>query len=66
MWVFLGFPVGGLEGWNGGPQTSPMHGPLQTPYWGRLGGGQAFGPPFHPVDFPKGNPEEYPYFPSIG
>ena len=32
----------------------------------RLGGGQAFGPPFHPVDFPKGNPEEYPYFPSIG
>ena len=59
MWVFLGFPVGGLEGWSGGPQTSPIGG-------GWWGGGQAFGPPFHPVDFPRGNPEEYPYFPSIG
>ena len=28
MWVFLGFPVGGLEGWNGGPQTSPIGGYL--------------------------------------
>ena len=28
MWVFLGFPVGGLEGWSGGPQTSPIGGVL--------------------------------------
>ena len=28
MWVFLGFPVGGLEGWSGGPQTSPIEGVL--------------------------------------
>ena len=26
MWVFLGLPVGGLEGWSGGPQTSPIGG----------------------------------------
>ena len=28
MWVFLGLPVGGLEGLSGGPQTSPIGGVL--------------------------------------
>ena len=29
-------------------------------------GGQVLGLPFHPSDFPSGNPSENPYLPSIG
>ena len=46
-----GFSEGKLEGLNGRLQAR--------------GGGQAFGLPFYPGDFPVGNPERNSYPPNI-
>ena len=44
-------------------QRDGMGGRRPAPQWG---GGQAISLPFHPDDFPEGNPKENPYFPDSG
>ena len=54
VWVFQRTPEGKSEGWNGMPKACSR------------GEGQAFGLPFHPDNFPEGNPKENQYLPDIG
>ena len=57
VWVFLGISLGKVIGMEWQAKGLP---PSPPP------GGQAFGLPFHPDDFPEGNPKENPYLPDIG
>ena len=51
VWVFRGISRGKVRGMEWGQGPMPKA-------WGET--------PFHPEDFPKGNPEENPHLPDIG